>query len=59
MYENDNEDSKIKIADIAVYTLMDKELLKHATTLTPQYCGKSCLFLFKTGARILIVIFPI
>ncbi len=39
IYETESEDSKIKISDVAVYELMDKDLLRHAINSSTQFCG--------------------
>ncbi len=36
--EDENE-SHVKITDIAMYSLFDKEILKHSLTSSAQYCG--------------------
>jgi len=35
----DENDSIIKITDIALYSLFDKEILKNSLTSSAQYCG--------------------
>ncbi len=44
IFENDNDDSNVKISDIALYPLLDRELLKHTISTSPQYCGKFFLY---------------
>ena len=41
MYANaENEDSIIKITDIALNPILDKDLLKNSLNISAQYCGK-------------------
>ena len=39
LYENESEESLVKITDIALYTILEKDLLKQSIESSFQYCG--------------------
>ena len=40
LYENESEDSIVKITDVALYTILEKDLLKNSIESSPQYTGE-------------------
>ena len=59
IFENDNDDSNVKISDIALYPLLDRELLKHTISTSPQYCGKFVLYKILNIALFILDLFTI
>jgi serine/threonine protein kinase len=43
LFENENEDSIVKITDVALFTILDKDLLKHSIESSSQYCAPEVL----------------
>ena len=46
LYEDENDDSIVKITDVGLYTILDKDLLKHSIEASSQYCCNYFLFAF-------------
>ena len=40
IYLNESEESIIKITDISLFKILDKELLRHFVSEAVQFCGK-------------------
>ena len=40
IYINESEESLIKITDVALFKLLDKDLLRHYVSEAVQFCGK-------------------
>ncbi len=39
IYEVDNDESLVKITDLCLLTILDKDLLKDSIRISAQYCG--------------------
>ena len=44
LYEDEIDESIVKITDVGLYTILDKDLLKHSIEASSQYCGNCFLF---------------
>lgn len=44
LYESESEESVVKITDVSMYTILEKDLLRHSIESSFQYCGKFYFF---------------